>query len=125
MNLVLNGVKEFLGNYAIGKSELQNMVIMWANNILLRVDLYYWKWSFTQSGVFHCIKKNTLAVYCVKPVIGISDVQPSVVIWAISNIYARRGLGDKEALEYAEDILKKIEQLKREIKDDVYTEPHF
>jgi hypothetical protein len=74
LNLVLNGVQEFLGNYAIGESELQDMVIMWSNNVLLRVDLYYWKWSFLQLGVFHCVKKNVLAVYCIKRVIGIAEV---------------------------------------------------
>jgi hypothetical protein len=39
-------------------------------------------------------------------------------------MYAKRGLGDsKEALKYAEEILKKIEEVKRD--DSVpYTEAH-
>ena len=78
---------------------------MWANNVLLRVHLYYWKWSFTQSGVFHCVKKH------------FGRVLRQMCYWHFRRstecrILGYISLGDKEILEYAE-----VEQLKREVKD--------
>ncbi len=111
MKLIVAGVNELLGNFSIGESEVQDMLIVWENNSLLRVDIYYWKWNFSSKGVMS-VAQNIFAVYCVKRVINPFEVDPDVLIWAISRMCSKKGMKDAESLKYVHHIMEEVKTIK-------------
>ena len=114
-NLILAGVNELLGNYSIGENESEDMLILWDSNSLMRVDVYYWKWNFSSKGVVS-VAENVFAVYCVKRVINPFEVDPNVLIWAITRMCTKKERqSDEEALDYIKEIMEKIKEVKEYI----------
>jgi hypothetical protein len=112
--LILGGVDELLGNYSVGENESEDMLILWENNALLRVDVYYWKWNFSSEGVVK-VAQNVFAVYCVKRVINPEQVDPNVLIYAISRMCAKNKMKADEALDYVKKIMEKLKEVKEAI----------
>ena len=68
-----------LGNTSMGEHETSDMLIVWTNNSLLRVDVYYYRWNFST----HNIINNTqvvLGVLAVKRVIDLTETDPQVLV---------------------------------------------
>ncbi len=112
--LILGGVNALLGNFSIGENESEDMLILWENNALLRVDVYYWKWNFSSEGIVK-VAQNVFAVYCVKRVINPEQVDPSVLIYVISRMCAKNGIKPDAALDYAKKIMEKVKEVKEAI----------
>ena len=110
--LIFAGVDELLGNYSTGENECEDMLIVWENNALLRIDAYYWKWNFSEKGIVD-VAQNVLAVYCVKRVINPNEIDPNVLIWAITRMCTSKGMESKKALDYVEDIMEKLKGVKK------------
>ena len=113
-NLILAGIDELLGNTSIGENESEDMIILWENNALLRVDVYYWKWNFSQKGVVD-VAENVLAMYCAKRVINPVEVDPNVLVWAITRMCVKKGMNNDEALDYIKSIMEKLKEVKEYI----------
>ena len=112
--LVLAGVDELLGNTSVGENEAEDMLILWESNALLRVDVYYWKWNFSSKGVID-VAQNIFAMYCVKRVINPSEVDPNVLVWAITRMCLKKGMENDEALDYIEKIMEKLREVEKYI----------
>ena len=112
--LILAGVDELLGNFSIGENETEDMLILWESNSLLRVDVYYWKWNFSMKGVVD-VAQNVFAMYCAKRVINPSEVDPNILVWAISRMCIKKGMSEDEALDYIKNIVQKLNQVKEYI----------
>ena len=112
--LILAGVDELLGNNSIGENATEDMLILWESNALLRVDVYYWKWNFSQKGVVD-VAQNILAMYCVKRVINPSEVDPNILVWAITRMCVKKGMENDEALDYIKKIMEKLKEVKEYI----------
>ena len=115
-DLILGGVNELLGNFSAGENESEDMLILWENNALLRIDVYYWKWNFSSNQILK-VAQNVFAVYCVKRVINPSEIEPNVLIWAITRMYERNTSSTEpdEALDYVRRIMEKIREVKEAI----------
>jgi len=112
--LILAGADELLGNFSVGENETEDMLILWESNALLRVDVYYWKWNFSSKGVVD-VAQNVFAMYCVKRVINPAEVEPNILIWAITRMCVKKGQTNEEALDYVKQIMEKIKEVKEYI----------
>lgn len=87
-DMIILGANSILGSTSIGEMESEDMFIAWENDVLLRIDIYYWKWNFSKKGIISR-NQNVFAVFCMKRVVDMKKVDPQVLIWAISRAMPR------------------------------------
>ena len=82
------GANTVLGNATAGEYETTDMFIVWSNNALLRCDAFYYRWNFAYKGVIEDVE-GVVGVYLVKRVIDITETDPQVLTYAISQVAER------------------------------------
>ena len=117
--IVKVGAGIVLGNTSMGEHETSDMLIVWTNNSLLRVDVYYYRWNFSS----HDIINNTqgvLGVLAVKRVIDLTETDPQVLVWAISRLAARTDEPDRASklIDEAVKIMQKVKLMQRTVKGE-------
>ena len=110
--VIQTGTDIILGNTAVGESEYQQILVLWENNALIRVDIYYWRYNFSSRGVMSCCD-SVFAGFLMKRVVNIGNIDPNVLAFSITR--AARSLG-KDDGDIKKDVDKAIDlnqQVKR------------
>ena len=103
--VIQTGTDIILGNTAVGESEYQQMLVLWENNALIRVDIYYWRYNFSSKQVMSCCD-SVFAGFLMKRVVNIGNIDPPVLAFSITR--AARSLG-KDDSDIKKDVDKAIE----------------
>ena len=82
--LIKGVVHCFFTNDSIGEVKEEDMLVVWDNNALLRVDYFMWRYNFSNKKVVEHID-SVIAYVVIKRVIDLCKVSPDVISYAISH----------------------------------------
>ena len=96
----LNGIlslalDQLLGNVSVGESEKKESHVAFANNSLLRIDCYMYKYQFQSDGLISS-SKNIFGYYIQVGVLDLIKVNPQIVLYELTS-----SVGDAKQLEEA------------------------
>ena len=111
-SLVSVAVEAILGNASMGEHEGTNMIIMWQDNALLRLDAFYYRWNFSSTEIIQDVE-GASGVVVMKRVINLVNTDPQVLTWAISRQASLLGTPDSasEMIDDAVAIIQKVSEL--------------
>ncbi len=101
--LVKTAIATFFCNDSVGEVQQEDMVVVWDNNALLRVDYFLWRYNFSTKKIVEHID-SVFAYVVIKRVVDLSRVDPEVVAYAISHSLAH---------DNGEAILKEIDTVSK------------
>jgi hypothetical protein len=107
--VVKTAIATFFCNDSIGEVQQDDMVVVWDNNALLRVDYYLWRYNFSTKKIVEHID-SIFAYVVIKRVVDVSAVSPEVISYAISHAFSESNA--KEMLREIEDVTKIVEKIK-------------
>lgn len=114
-NVLSVALGELLGNTAAGEQEKRAFHVVFANNGLLRVDCYMYKYNFDLKG----LKEKHESIFCYFIQVGVLDVTkvaPQILLYELT-----RSVGDPEKLKKARQELREIATFTQELYDVVYS----
>ena len=112
--LLLGGVETILGNATMGEHEETSMYIVWSNNALLRLDLYFYRWNFSSNEVMQDVEGVT-GVLALTRVINLTKTDPQVVTWAISTQAQFAGEDANGLIDEAVSVIQKVSALQKAV----------
>ena len=119
--LVNVALDTILGNTSIGESSVEDMLILFENGAIVRFDLYYWKWNFSDKGVID-VAENVMLVYCIKRVIDLETVNWSALVYAIYRMRKKSADhtddDDNTVYQYIESVIDNLKKIKEKIGKD-------
>ena len=86
---------QLLGNVSVGESEKKESHVAFANNSLLRIDCYMYKYQFQSDGLISS-SKNIFGYYIQVGVLDLIKVNPQIVLYELTS-----SVGDAKQLEEA------------------------
>ena len=86
---------QLLGNVSVGESEKKESHVAFANNSLLRIDCYMYKYQFQSNGLISS-SKNIFGYYIQVGVLDLIKVNPQIVLYELTS-----SVGDAKQLEEA------------------------
>lgn len=110
-NALTTAANVVLGSKAIGKSEQNQMMVLWDNNALIRVDVYHFKYRFSSEEVMSAAN-NVYASLAMKRVINLSEVRTPVLVYSVTKAAT---LLDKEQTQL-DELVAKVKKLTLEMK---------
>ena len=106
--LVKTAIATFFCNDSVGEVKQDDMIVVWDNNALLRVDYYLWRYNFSTRKIMEHID-SIFAYVVIKRVVDTSTVSPDVVSYAISHAFLD---DDQEALREIKDVTNIVKRIK-------------
>ena len=112
-HLVTAAVNELLGNTLAGEKEFSSFQVVFANNSLLRIDFYIYKYDFSSEG----LREKTQNAFCYVVQVGVLDlkkVDPQVVLYELDKSIGTGNIPDaiakiKEEVKYMEELYNVID----------------
>ena len=112
-HLVTTAVNELLGNTLAGEKEFSSFQVVFANNSLLRIDFYIYKYDFSSEG----LREKIQNAFCYVVQVGVLDlkkVDPQVVLYELDKSIGTVNIPDaiakiKEEVKYMEELYKVID----------------
>ena len=108
-SLVKTAIATFFHDDSVGEVKYEDMIVVWDNNALLRVDYFLWRYNFSTKNILEHID-SVYAYVVIKRVIDVNKVSPEVVVYAISNGCQEEN--DAEVLKEVESVTKIIVKVK-------------
>ena len=111
------GAEAVLGNATMGEYESTDMLIVWTNNALLRCDAYYYRWNFVTDGVIDQAE-GVVGVLLVQRVIDITQTDPQVLLWAITQQATRAKMTKEETekmIDSAMEMMDKVVEIQKKV----------
>ena len=114
-HLVTGAVNELLGNTLAGEKEFSSFQVVFANNSLLRIDFYIYKYDFSSEG----LREKIQNAFCYVVQVGVLDlkkVDPQVVLYELDKSIGTVNIPDaiakiKEEVKFMEELYKVIDHL--------------
>ena len=114
-HLVTAAVNELLGNTLAGEKEFSSFQVVFANNSLLRIDFYIYKYDFSSEG----LREKIQNAFCYVVQVGVLDlkkVDPQVVLYELDKSIGTVNIPDaiakiKEEVKFMEELYKVIDHL--------------
>lgn len=121
---VTTAVDTFLGNAEAGEDERSEFHVIYSNNAMLRVDVYFYKYQFSSEA----LKKHGSNLFCYVAQIGVLDTSktsPQVILYEVTksiggDVEDAKKLLQKDA-EFVEMFLNVLRNLTNEQKDPKVT----
>ena len=107
--IVKTAIATFFCNDSVGEVQQDDMIVVWDNNALLRVDYYLWRYNFSTNKIVEHID-SVFAYVVIKRVVDVATVSPEVISYAISHAFSESDA--KELLREIEDVTKIVEKIK-------------
>ena len=85
--IVKRAIAMFYCNDSIGEIKQEDMIVVWDNNALLRVDYFLWRYNFSSKKILEHVD-SVFAYAVIKRVVDVSTVSPEVVSYAISHAFS-------------------------------------
>ena len=112
-HLVTAAVNELLGNTLAGEKEFSSFQVVFANNSLLRIDFYIYKYDFSSEG----LREKIQNAFCYVVQVGVLDlkkVDPQVVLYELDKSIGSGNIPDaiakiKEEVKYMEELYNVID----------------
>ena len=112
-HLVTAAVNELLGNTLAGEKEFSSFQVVFANNSLLRIDFYIYKYDFSSEG----LREKIQNAFCYVVQVGVLDlkkVDPQVVLYELDKSIGTGNIPDaiakiKEEVKYMEELYNVID----------------
>ena len=112
-HLVTAAVNELLGNTLAGEKEFSSFQVVFANNSLLRIDFYMYKYDFSSEG----LREKIQNAFCYVVQVGVLDlkkVDPQVVLYELDKSIGTGNIPDaiakiKEEVKYMEELYNVID----------------
>ena len=114
-HLVTAAVNELLGNTLAGEKEFSSFQVVFANNSLLRIDFYIYKYDFSSEG----LREKIQNAFCYVVQVGVLDlkkVDPQVVLYELDKSIGTGNIPDaiakiKQEVKFMEELYKLIDNL--------------
>ena len=107
-HLISAALNELLGNTMAGEKEFKSFHVVFANNSLLRIDYYMYKYDFSSKGLRD--KAQNALCYAVQvAVLDLKKVDPQVVLYELDKTIGTGNI--KKATEKLQEDAKYIEEL--------------
>lgn len=106
----------FLGNTQAGESEESYYFLVWADNALLRVDWYCYRYNMSNKDIIQDVQ-SLVAYALVKRVLDWQKLDPQVVSYAITRYCDEDTEKAKREVEQAAYLIKTIKQAGKEVYD--------
>ena len=107
--MVKTAIATFFCNDSIGEVQHDDMIVVWDNNALLRVDYFLWRYNFSTKKIVEHID-SVFAYVVIKRVIDVASVSPEVISYAISYAFSE---DDPKILKEIESVSKIVEKIKK------------
>ena len=112
-HLVTAAVNELLGNTLAGEKEFSSFQVVFANNSLLRIDFYIYKYDFSSEG----LREKIQNAFCYVVQVGVLDlkkVDPQVVLYELDKSIGTVNIPDaiakiKQEVKYMEQLYNVID----------------
>ena len=108
--IVKTAIATFFCNDSVGEVKQEDMVVVWDNNALLRVDYFLWRYNFSTKKIVEHVD-SVFAYAVIKRVIDVRTVSPEVISYAIS--HANEEVDTKAILREIDSVAKIVERIKR------------
>ena len=95
---------------SVGEVKQEDMIVVWDNNALLRVDYFLWRYNFSSKKIVEHVD-SVFAYAVIKRVIDVSTVSPEVGSYAISHAFSEDDA--KRILREMDSVTKIVERIKR------------
>ena len=76
--LIKTAIATFFCNDSVGEVKQDDMIVVWDNNALLRIDYYLWRYNFSTRKIMEHID-SIFAYVVIKRVVDTSTVSPDVI----------------------------------------------
>lgn len=114
-HLMTAAVNELLGNTLAGEKEFSSFQVVFANNSLLRIDFYIYKYDFSSEG----LREKIQNAFCYVAQVGVLDlkkVDPQVVLYELDKSIGTGHIPEaiatiKEEVKFMEELYKVIDHL--------------
>ena len=112
-HLVTAAVNELFGNTLAGEKEFSSFRVVFANNSLLRIDFYIYKYDFSSEG----LREKIQNAFCYVVQVGVLDlkkVDPQVVLYELDKSIGTGNIPDaiakiKQEVKYMEQLYNVID----------------
>ena len=108
--MVKTAIATFFCNDSVGEVQQDDMIVVWDNNALLRVDYFLWRYNFSTKKIVEHVD-SVFAYVVIKRVIDVASVSPEVISYAISHAFSEDD--SKGILREIEGVSKIVEKIKK------------
>lgn len=113
-HIISAALNELLGNVMAGEKEFKSFHVVFANNSLLRVDYYMYKYDFSSKGLRDKVQ-NALCYVAQVAVLDLKKVDPQVVLYELDKTIGQGNM--QKAVERLQEDAKYIEELYKVLSD--------